>query len=298
MSRIFARSSSTSMAQECYPPGPRGAIRKTASASMREVRNQQVGLGRRPAEARGVVRGPHADAVRPDHVGVRVVADVHRLVRRHPGALQRDVEDPGLRLAEADLVGVGDRAEVAEQPVALEHPAQDHPRRAPGVGDDAEAHAARGQLPHRAIRARTELRRMGQHRADVAVERRRERGGIEARRDARAPGVQHDPELLVAGSGPVEAPEALGQRRRPSARECPPPPSRSPGPPRRPAPAGSRPRGARAGRGGSRAESVTRVSQKSNVTRRITKRSGACACRGRRPSPRGARRWRRTGRTH
>ena len=203
----------------------------------------------------------------------------------------------GLRLAEADLVRVRDRAEVAEQPVALEHPAQDHPRRAAGVGDDAEAHAARGQLPHRAVRARTEVRRMGQHRADVAVERHGERAGIEARRGAGAPGIQHDPELLLGARVAVEAPEALDERlaralvdllRLRLAHRGP----RVPRARRRIAATRSA-RWARRFSG----ESVTRVSQKSNVTRRITKRSGACACRGTRPWPRGARRWRRTGRT-
>ena len=52
---------------------------------------------------------------------------------------------------------------------------------------------------------------MGQHRADVAVERRHERGGAEARGDAGAPGVQNDPELLLVARVTVEAPEALGQ---------------------------------------------------------------------------------------
>ena len=53
---------------------------------------------------------------------------------------------------------------------------------------------------------------MGQHRADVAVERHGEGAGIEARRGAGAPGIQHDPELLVRARVAVKAPEALDER--------------------------------------------------------------------------------------
>ena len=50
---------------------PAGLARRNAKNRVREhgeVGDHQIGLGRRTTEARGVVCGPHADAVRPDHV--------------------------------------------------------------------------------------------------------------------------------------------------------------------------------------------------------------------------------------
>src|SRR6266545_3618432 len=99
MSRIFARSSLTSMAAGMLPVGLGGRNPKNLVRKRGEVGNHQVGRGGRSAEPGGVVRGAHADPLRSDHVGIRIVADVHRFTGRHPGALQRDVEDPSLRLA-------------------------------------------------------------------------------------------------------------------------------------------------------------------------------------------------------
>src|SRR6185503_9392989 len=104
MSRIFARSASTSMAAGILPAGLRRRNAKNLLGERREVVDEEIGVRRCGAEAAGVVRGAHADRVRPDHVRVGVVADVHRDVRRHPGAGQRDAEDLGVWLAEADLV--------------------------------------------------------------------------------------------------------------------------------------------------------------------------------------------------
>src|SRR6266850_915378 len=76
MSRIFARSSSTSMAAGMLLAELPRRNPKNLVGEHREVRDPEIGLGRRPAEARRVVCGEHADPVGPDHVGVRVVADV------------------------------------------------------------------------------------------------------------------------------------------------------------------------------------------------------------------------------
>ena len=52
MSRIFARSSSTSMAQGCYPPVADDATRKTSSGSIERsgmIRSAAAAGGRKPA---------------------------------------------------------------------------------------------------------------------------------------------------------------------------------------------------------------------------------------------------------
>src|SRR6185295_9132736 len=75
MSRIFARSASTSMTAGMLPIGLPGRNAKNLLGQHAEVVNQEVGLGRRRAEPAGVVRGAHAGRLRPDHVRVGVVAD-------------------------------------------------------------------------------------------------------------------------------------------------------------------------------------------------------------------------------
>src|SRR5580704_5056960 len=76
ISRIFFRSSETSMPAGMLPAGPGRRNTKNLLGQRSEIRDHEVRVRRRPTEARGVVGGPHPDAPRAQHVGVRVVSDV------------------------------------------------------------------------------------------------------------------------------------------------------------------------------------------------------------------------------
>lgn len=124
-----------------------------------------------------VVDAAHPDALRPLHVGDGIVTDVGRFTRPDAELREGSPEDLGVGLTVADLVGVGDGREMAQEIVPLEDPPQDDARSPAGVGDDAARDTPRRELAHGLRRPRRELWRHVEHRLDVAGERLLEKGG-------------------------------------------------------------------------------------------------------------------------
>ena len=202
-------------------------IRKTSSASTARsgIRRSAAADGRRKPAVVGGARAPTPWApTRRRQVVAERGAHIS-CVRPHAGPFQRDVEDLRLRLAVADLVvGWGDRPEVAQRPVTLEHPAQDQP---PGVRPVLDARC-RGLTPRAASSRTARSARPGEVGGCTStglvlshVERRRERAsGSGPRRDAPTRPMSSTIRKLLLGSSEVAVEELRSARRarRPDAR--------------------------------------------------------------------------------